>query len=273
MKNIRLALFGALVILSGTSSLWAQSSTPRLQMVSRPMEVHPLPPEMAQRFDSLRNSLQLSAKSWVEQQARLESQRAATDLAALRSQIRSRFASSLASSNSGSGQVSGISGVPAGADIEAMVFIVLMQASNDANQDLQQIMDGIKAANAAKQQLRDIQDQLNRDVASANGKMAQQPCRTPACAALPGELKQLAAATAQTNQPIRLAVPANATYGQIQQVAAQMNHELASVSDISQQQQLQIQMLMDRMSQLEEMMSNLMKTQQDTASNIVGNLK
>jgi hypothetical protein len=191
----------------------------------------------------------------------------------LRSQIRSRFAASIAPSKSAGEPASGMTGLPAGADIEAMAFVVLMQATNDMNQDLLQIMAEVKTETAAKQQLRDLENQLNRDAASASGNMAKQPCRTAACAALPGELKQLAAATAQTKCPIRLTVAANASYGQIRQAVTQTSNEVDSLDDISQQQQMQMQMLMDRLSQSEEILSNLMKSEQDTAGNIVSNLK
>ncbi len=166
-----------------------------------------------------------------------------------------------------------MTGLPAGADIEAMVFIVLMQAANDMDQDLQQIMAQVKAETAAKQKLRDLQNQLNRDLASASDNRMKQPCRTAACAALPGQLAQLAATTAQTRHPIRLTTPANASYAQIQQLVTQMNNQLDSLGDMSEQDQLQLQMLMDQREKLEEAISNMMKSQQDTASGIVSNLK
>jgi hypothetical protein len=273
MKICRSSQFSALAVLLCTSGAWAQSSAARVEMVSRPVEVRPLAPGTTQRFSALHTSLRPSANAWVEQQARVEAKRPAPDLAGLRSQIRSRFTASLASPKPANGQVSGMTSLPAGADIEAMVFIVLMQAANDMDQDLQQIMAQVKAETAAKQKLRDLQNQLNHEVASANGNMIKQPCRTAACAALPGELTQLAAATAQTRHPIRLTSPANASYGQIQQLVTQTNNQLDSLGDMSEQDQLQLQMLMDRRSKVEEAISNMMKSQQDTASSIVSNLK
>ena len=272
MKICRSSQFSALAVLLCTGGAWAQSSPARVEMVSRPVEVRPLPPDTTQRFNALRTSLRPSANSWVEQQARVEAQRPAPDLAALRSQIRSRFASSLSSPKSTNGQVSRMTGQPAGTDIEAMAFIVLMQATNDMDQDLQQIMAEVNAETAAKQKLRDLQNQLNHDVASASGNM-KQACRTAACSSLPEDSRQLAAATAQTKHPVRLAVPSNPTYGQIQQVAAQVKNELESLNDMSEQQQLQLQMLLDRRAKFEETLSNLLKSEQDTASSIVSNLK
>ena len=272
MEIIRSARFSALAILICTSGSWAQNSAARVEMVSRPVEVRPLPAETTQRFNSLHASLRPSANSWVEQQARVEAQRQAPDLAALRSQIRSRFASSLASPKPATGQAPGMAGLPAGADIEAMAFIVLTQATKDMDEDLQQIMAEVKAQNAAKQKMRDLLNQLGHDTAAA-GNMTKQPCHTAVCSSLPGELNQIAAATARTRRPIRLVVPSNPTYAQVRQAADQLKNELDSMSEMSEQQQLQLQMMMDRRSKFEETLSNILKAEQDTASNIVSNLK
>ena len=272
MEISRSACLSTLAILICTSGSWAQNSAARVEMVSRPVEVRPLPAETTQRFNSLHASLRPSVNSWVEQQARVEAQRAVPDLAALRSQIRSRFASSLASPKAATGQTPGMTSLPAGADIEAVAFIVLMQATKDMDQDLQQIMAEVKAQNAAKQKMRDLLNQLGHDTATA-ANMTKQPCRTAVCSSLPGELNQIAAATAQTRHPIRLAVPSNPTYGQAQQAADQLKSELDSMSEMSEQQQLQLQMIMDRRAKFEETLSNLLKAEQDTAGSIVGNLK
>jgi len=64
-------------------------------------------------------------------------------------------------------------------DIEALAFIVLMQATNDQDQDLQNIMAGVKAVNNAKSELRNqIQamhqltaQQINQDTQDIKGKL------------------------------------------------------------------------------------------------------
>ena len=269
----RTALRGTLGLLLGTSILWAQDPPRRTEMIARPEQVRPLRPEMTQRFVALHGSLQPSAKAWVEQQARIEAQRPTPDLAELRTQIRARFSASLAGGKPSSTGASPID-IP-GNDVEEMVFVVLMQATNDADLDLQQIMDQVKAQTAAKQRLRDLINRVNHDVASANtgANMAKQPCRTGVCQSLPGELRQLSAATAQSKRPMRMAVPENLTYGQLPQVASQLNQELDSMNDLSTEQQLQMQMIMDRRSKLEEAISNIMKKLQDTSNSIVGNMK
>lgn len=262
-----------LALLLASLSSRAQTSATHMEMAARPMEVRPLVPEMTQRFTALHASLQPSAKSWVEQQARAEAQRPAPDLADLQARIRSRFASSLSTAKPSTGLKSASAQISAGADVEAMAFIVLMQAANNSEQDLQNMMKEVQAKTAAKQQLRNLVDRLKRDAATASQATAKQPCRTAICQSLPGELKQLSAVTAQSKHPVRLSVPENLTYGQLQPIVNQLDQDLNAMNDMSQQQQLELQMAMDRRSKLEQTLSNIMKKQQDTASNIVSNMK
>ena len=154
-----------------------------------------------------------------------------------------------------------------------MVFVVLMQAANNADQDLQQIMNETKAMNAAKDRLRALAERAAREAASANAANAKQPCRTQFCQSLPAELREISGSTAQSRHPVRLSAPENLTNGQLPGIAGRINRQLSSVSDLSQQMQLQLQTAMDKRSQLEEMASNVMKKQQDTANAVVSNMK
>ena len=245
-----------------------------MDIAGRPMQVHPVAPELTQRYAALHQNLQPSARSWVEEQAHIESKNPKPDLAALENQVRARFATSLAKGKS-SGAKTIMSGtqVQAGQDIEAMTFVVLMQAVNNSDQDLQQIMNETKAISGAKDRLRAAAQQAGRESASVNGATAKQPCRVQICQTLPGELREISASTAQTRHPVRLSPPANLTNGQLQQTVAQMNRELNSLTDLSQQLQFQLQTAMDQRSQLEQMASNVMKKQQDTSNSILSNMK
>lgn len=270
---LRIAPLAMLPLLLISSSSRAQTSATHMETAARPMEVRPLAPELTQRFTALHGSLQPSAKSWVEQQARAEAQRPAPDLADLQARIRSRFATSLSTAKPSTGQKSASAQIPADADVEALAFVVLMQAANDSEQDLQNIMKEVQAMTAAKQQLRNLVDRVKSEAATASQATAKQPCRTAVCQSLPGELKQLSAISAQSKHPVRLSVPENLTYGQLQPIVKQLDQDLNAMNDMSQQQQLELQMAMDRRSKLEQTLSNIMKKQQDTASSIVSNLK
>ena len=52
-----------------------------------------------------------------------------------------------------------------GQDIDALAFIVLVNAANDMDKDLQEIMGEVKAMTNAKQKLRDLINLVNKDVA------------------------------------------------------------------------------------------------------------
>src|SRR6476659_1623563 len=52
---------------------------------------------------------------------------------------------------------------PNGADIEALAFIVLMEAAKSAQEDLKAIMAEVKAMTNGKAKLRDLINKVNRD--------------------------------------------------------------------------------------------------------------
>jgi hypothetical protein len=54
----------------------------------------------------------------------------------------------------------GGAGIPAGGDIEELAFVVLMSATNDQDNDLQEIMNEVQALTAAKLLLRAQERQL-----------------------------------------------------------------------------------------------------------------
>jgi putative addiction module CopG family antidote len=60
-------------------------------------------------------------------------------------------------------------------DIEALVFIVLMEAAKSAQEDLKAIMAHVKAINAAKQAHRDLLAQMQRDQATTSGRDRDEP--------------------------------------------------------------------------------------------------
>jgi hypothetical protein len=115
-----------------------------------------IPSKMARRFSAFHPLLQPSAKSWVEQQAQQEAQKPAPDVAALRNVIRNRFPALEPPSSAGLKMKATLGG----GDIEAMAFIVLMQATNDMDKDLKAIMAHVKVINDAKQKLRDLMSKI-----------------------------------------------------------------------------------------------------------------
>src|SRR5450755_2633688 len=87
----------------------------------------------------------------------------ATPDPAIRSQAFAVLIGQTASGVSGHGGESGLGPLAAGADIAELAFVVLMDAAQDANRDLQGIMAEVKAMTNAKQALRDLISKVGRD--------------------------------------------------------------------------------------------------------------
>jgi hypothetical protein len=228
------------------------------------IEVRQLPPEMTRRFSNFHAALQPTARAWVEQQARMQAQKGAPDLPGLESAIRSRFPQL-----NGSGTLAGSFG---SADIEALVFVVLMNATQDMDQDLKTIMGQVNAINQAKESLRSLQLSTQEEVARSGGK-ASAPCRSPFCLSLAQRLGQLSASTASLPRAVRLQSPSEPTYANLQVLQNSLKSQLDSMSEMSETESLRLQMAMDRRSKFVETLSNIMKNISDTQSSIIGNLK
>ena len=125
-----------------------------------------------------------------------------------------------------------------GGDIEALAFLVLMEASKSAQDDLKSIMDGVKAINDAKSKLSDS--------------------REPHGSLDVDAILQLMLTV--------YAVSVEAEFDAIRK-------DLDSTSELSEMESLRLQMMMDRMSKMMSTLSNLMKKISDTSSAIVQNLK
>jgi hypothetical protein len=70
-------------------------------------------------------------------------------------------------------RVSGLvssSGIPAGADVEELAFVVLMNATNDQDNDLQEIMNEVQAQTNAKQFIRQQMQMVAGDVAAVESR-------------------------------------------------------------------------------------------------------
>ena len=131
------------------------------------------------------------------------------------------------------------------ADIDALMFVVMMDAAQDAQKDLNAIMAEVKAIDKQKESLRQELSKLNALTNSTHVRKARVPL-------------------ASFNVPPPL--PKGATVDQ-------MKDRLDSLSELGETESLRLQMAMDRLSKLMQTLSNLEKKAADTASSIVKNLK
>jgi hypothetical protein len=161
--------------------------------------VAPIPAEALRRFSTIEPRLQPAARTWAEEQARAQERLPVPDAAAVNAAARRRFGNPAEIVRQ------------AGVDIEGLVFLVMVKAAQDAEQDLKQIMLEAKQANDAKQQLRQVQQQIDRELAANRGSV-KKLCETPACRALPARVQAVTEATASTSRPIHLELAGPVTY-------------------------------------------------------------
>lgn len=132
------------------------------------------------------------------------------------------------------------------ADVEAMAFVVLMEAARSAQDDLKAIMQGVKAANAAKQKLRALFKEKEKTHHAGRG-------------ALDFESMFGLMATLYAKH--------------LDEEAGDLLDKLDSMSEMGEMESLRLQMAMDRMSKMMSTLSNLLKKMADTSSQITQNLK
>jgi hypothetical protein len=251
----------------GQTNTAARSSDLRPAAAASEMAIRPVPPEVAKRAETLRASLQPSARSWIEQQAQIEAKRPVPNADALRAAIRQRFAASL---SQGASRQAGTTGQT---DIDSVVMIVMEQAAQDSEQDLQAQMQQMQEAMKEKQALRQLVDEMQQAVAQMQASAKNAACKTAFCQALPSRLDELSRSSARLPHPIHLQASSNITGQQLATLDAQLKQAGDSVSDMSQQMQLELQMTMDRRSKALEALSNIEKSASDTQKSIVQNLK
>lgn len=255
---------------------------PTMATPSVPKEIPPLPPAATRRLDSLLPRLQPAVRTWIQEQAQRQRGLPAPDLEAIRQAGRDRFKSinDTAAMTRPRPTITVRPGPPApmnasappvvlgSADIEALAFIVLMQASKSAQEDLKAIMEGVKAINNQKERLRQLMNDVKRERAGSHPN--DTPCASPDCKALAASLRTF---TAQLPGKARLTLPPIATMGDLAGVEAKLKGSLDSLSEMGETESLRLQMAMDRMSKFMTALSNIMKKLSDTSDAIIANLK
>lgn len=171
-------------------------------------------------------------------------------------------------------------------DIEAMCFIVLMQATNDMDKDLKELMAEVKAMTAAKAKLRELIAKVNKDIAANAG---QRDGAAPIAVDTPGgcfgdfancllftppsDSHALLARAIWTRATASMANGKPATLAELQSIFDALTGQLDTLSEMSEMTSLRLQMAMDRRSKFVATLSNVMKKISTTQDGIVANLK
>jgi len=175
-----------------------------------------------------------------------------------------------------------ILGSLSGSDIEALAFLVLMEASKSAQEDLKAIMAGVKSINNAKAAHRAVLEKLQRDSAAwadtPDGGQHAPPldgclAHLDQCLGAPFEPEDATARLyfARATRGLRDAPPS--TLADLDAQIDKMKQYVDTMSEMGEMESLRLQMAMDRMSKMMSTLSNLLKKISDTSSQIVGNLK
>jgi hypothetical protein len=157
------------------------------------------------------------------------------------------------------------------ADIEAIAFLVLMQAARSAQEDLKAIMAGVKAINDAKAKARGNLDKVKAEMAARKTTDCKAIKQSPPV--LASKTPSLGVSLYKVSPVPSVGDPKPLTKDQLATLCGELKAVESSLSELGEEQQLKMQMVMDRMTKADQMMSNLAKKVSDTSSGIIQNLK
>jgi hypothetical protein len=146
-----------------------------------------------------------------------------------------------------------------GGDIEALAFLVLMQAAKSSQEDLKAIMAKVKSINEQKKKMREAMAKMN------------EPNPAISRIQLDSFTLLLTKRTTVTKTQTERTKPVTKT--DIDAVKDRMKNDLDSMNEMGEMESLRLQMAMDRMSKMMSTLSNLLKKISDTSNSIVQNLK
>lgn len=222
------------------------------------MQLRPVPQEIIRRHAVLSAKLQPSTRMWVQQRAFLESKKSSPDVTALKADAKSHFQATNPNLS--------------GADIEALAFLVMMEASKSAEEDLKSIMDGVKLINKQKDALRSVVDELNQQTAAIKAQPST-PCNTPLCRSLSSRISQIQSQSPASPRLRRVQLRPSPTYADLNAARSDIKSNLDSLSEMGETESMRLQMAMDRQSKMMAALSNILKKMSDTNDSIVQNIK
>jgi hypothetical protein len=136
-----------------------------------------------------------------------------------------------------------------GGDIEAIAFLVLMQAAKSAREDLKAVMDAVRELNRRKARRREAR------------QAEKKACRR----------NRIDAAACDADGATRKALKLMRVLEDLS--LDELRKDVDSMSEIGEMESLRLQMAMDRLSKMMSALSNLLKKTSDTADAIARNLK
>jgi hypothetical protein len=222
------------------------------------------PPAVLAKYGKIAAQLDPAALGWLAQQGKALSQSPGVAVATVEATIAQHF------------------GIQPGGnpDAAALALIVLVEAINNANQDLQQLMTAIQDQTAAKQALRNRINALNQQIA-ANGGQSEIGAQSSLGAPI-----QFGGTPSPTQVPTdgapiaiggSLVAPAQGggavSTSTVGTAVTTLQNDLDSENEMSEMTSMRLQMLMDVRSKLLQTASEIEKSISDTDVAILRNIK
>lgn len=148
--------------------------------------------------------------------------------------------------------------------------MVLMQATQDNEDDLKTQMSSLHAIDQQKSAERKLLDDLNSELARGQRNLS---CTSSVCCSLTGRVEFINQANTNLGHPSRFQASPDMSYQQLESLQLQLSHNLQTVNELSDMTSMQLQMTMDRRSKFIQTLSNIEKKLSDTSSAIVQNMK
>lgn len=155
-----------------------------------------------------------------------------------------------------------------GADIEALCFFVLMQASKSAQEDLKSVMANVKAINNQKAKLREALNNRQKNQVMTGIQLDSFKLLSARTKALKTGNNPDTVTLARTYSRLKI-VPKT----EIDNAVDKAKSDLDSMSEMGEMESLRLQMAMDRMSKMMSTLSNILKKISDTQNQIIQNMK
>lgn len=171
-------------------------------------------------------------------------------------------------------KIYGVLGSMNGQDIEAVAFLVLMQASKSAQDDLKDIMAKVKAINVQKKSLRTAMESLNNNQNISRlriDSLKNISLQTEAIKSNHGIMQPVRTASSDSSRFKK--VNTSVTRSEIEATKDRFKNDLDSMNQMGEMESLRLQMAMDRQSKMISTLSNLLKKVSESADAITQNLK
>ena len=168
-------------------------------------------------------------------------------------------------------------------DIEALVALVMMQASKDNEQDMKNMMADMKKKNEEKQKLREAEEKIkqtkyamSKQMLDSFRQLTKPQMNTVSVSQTQSVRLQTSPTVTKINRPVNSQVSQTeiqVSASEIKEVQDSLKSKLDDMNEMSEMTSLRLQMMMDRRNKSISILNNIMKKISETQDSIIQNLK